>query len=56
MVKPFDNISEKNKHKLFQAFHTHILSYNKGEDLSKMLMDTNSLGIIWKYMRMKCLK
>lgn len=46
MIKPFDNISEKNKMKLFKAFHTHIMTYNKGEDLSKMLMDTNSLGII----------
>lgn len=46
MVKPFDNISEKNKTKLFKSFHTHIMTYNKGEDLSKMLMDTNSLGII----------
>ena len=46
MVKPFDNISEKNKIKLFKSFHTHIMTYNKGEDLSKMLMDTNSLGII----------
>ena len=46
MVKPFDNISEKNKSKLFKAFHTHIMTYNKGEDLSKMLMDSNSLGII----------
>ena len=46
MIKPFDNISEKNKNKLFIAFHTHIMTYNKGEDLSKMLIDTNSLGII----------
>ena len=46
MTKPFDNISEKNKFKLFKAFHTHIMTYNKGEDLSKMLMDSNSLGII----------
>ena len=46
MTKPFDNINEKNKTKLFKMFHTDIITYKKGDDLSNMLMDKNSLGII----------
>ena len=46
MIKPFENISEKNKIKLFKMFHTDIMTYKKGEDLSHMLMDKNSIGII----------
>lgn len=48
MVKPFENITEKNKDKLFKLFHTDILTYKEGEDLSYMLMDKNSIGIIVK--------
>lgn len=46
MIKPFENITEKNKIKLFKMFHTDIATYKKGEDLSDMLLDKNSLGII----------
>ena len=46
MIKPFENISEKNKIKLFKMFHTDIVTYKKNEDLSHMLMDKNSIGII----------
>lgn len=46
MIKPFENISEKNKMKLFNMFHTDIITYNEGEDLSNMLLDKNSIGII----------
>lgn len=46
MIKPFDNITEKNKYKLFKLFHTDIVSYREGENLSDMLLDKNSLGII----------
>lgn len=46
MVKPFENITEKNKIKLLKMFHTDIINYKKGEDLSNMLMDKNSIGII----------
>ncbi|MBR2603844.1 MAG: Crp/Fnr family transcriptional regulator [Bacilli bacterium] len=46
MTKPFENISEKNKQKLFNMFHTDIITYKAGEDLSNMLLDKNSIGII----------
>lgn len=46
MIKPFENITEKNKIKLFKMFHTDIATYKKGENLSDMLLDKNSLGII----------
>lgn len=46
MAKPFDNISVKEKEKLFKSFEAHIFYFPKNSSLSSLLQEKNNLGII----------
>ena len=46
MVRPFDNISDKNIKKILQLLETHVFQYKKGQDILSDFINYNVIGII----------
>ncbi len=46
MVRPFDNIGDKNIKKILQLLETHVFQYKKGQDILSDFINYNVIGII----------
>ena len=46
MVRPFDNISDKNIKKILQLLETHVFQYKKGQEILSDFINYNVIGII----------